>query len=90
MAEVLNEDYMSSEESENEADDDGRNVFHGFRVKSLKWESKRLTSRKEKLDSIYDQFFSRRLRRQPRIRSKRFLSDRPCPKDCPNWANKDN
>ncbi|KXJ26798.1 hypothetical protein AC249_AIPGENE26428 [Exaiptasia diaphana] len=87
MAEVLHEDYMSSEESEVETDENGRRVFVCFNVKKLRWESKRLAVRKEKLDNAYDDInATRRTRRQPRNRSNRFISNRPCPRKCPDRA----
>ena len=83
MAEVLLEDYMSSDESE--CDDSGTVVYH---VKTLPWESPKLAKRKTKLDNEYRDIHNQRANKRvtPRIRMGNYSSRNQCPSDCPAWA----
>ena len=84
IAEVLNNDYMSSEESGDESDLEQQQLC----VKTLSWESKELKKAKRKLDDLYSKRQSkhsqRRVKKRVRGTEKDFL--RPKPEDCPKWA----
>jgi hypothetical protein len=87
MAEVLREDYMSSEESQYETDSENVN---GYLVKPLGWESKKLERRKHKLDKAYKDAQTARSQKRmiKRIRIDQ-CSKRPCPQEFPQWACKE-
>ena len=88
MAEVLREEYMSSEESA--YDEDTKDLVQ-YNVKELAWESTKLTKRKKKLDKIHHKSKSAcsQKRSVKRVRDK-TLSLRPKPDDCPAWACNNN
>ena len=78
MAEILSEDYMSSEESD---------VEGKFLVKELSWESRKLEKRRQQLDKFYNEQHSKRTmeRLVKRVRGE-VLSAQQKPVDCPDWA----
>ena len=82
VAEVLTEQFMSSEESENEEDDQVIYV-----VKTIPWESEKLEKRKKRLDKEYNktQTKCQNKRSVKRVR-REGVSSRPKPEDCPDWA----
>ena len=57
------EDYMSTEEPQCETENEDSAVVH-YIVKPLRWESSRLTKRKEKLDDAYKERQSARSRKR--------------------------
>ena len=78
MAEILSEDYMSSEEND---------VEGKFLVKELAWESRKLEKRKQQLDKFYNEQHSKGTRERlvKRVRDE-VLSGQQKPLDCPDWA----
>lgn len=82
VAEVLQDDYMSSEESQ---DEDSTVTFI---LKTIPWESKKLKKRKEKLDKEYQKHHTTRQTKRSvkRVRKDGVVSLRPKPQDCPSWA----
>ena len=82
VAEVLTEQFMSSEESENEEDDKVIYV-----VKTIPWESEKLKKRKKRLDKEYNktQTKCQNKRSVKRVR-REGVSSRTKPEDCPDWA----
>ena len=78
LAEILSEDYMSSEESD---------VEGKFLVKELSWESRKLEKRRQQLDKFYNEQHSKRTmeRLVKRVRGE-VLSAQQKPVDCPDWA----
>lgn len=85
MAEVLQEEYMSSEESQYETDSEGK---VNYVVRELSWESEKLSRRKQKLDREYGKSQTKRSRSQvhQRLRDGVDFSYRPCSNNCPKWA----
>ena len=77
LAEILSEDYMSSEESD---------VEGKFLVKELAWESRKLEKRRQQLDKFYNEQHSKRTRERlvKRVRGD-VLSAQQKPVDCPDW-----
>ena len=90
MAEVLTEDYMSSEESECEENADGEVTVTAYVVKDITWESEKMKRRKGKLDKTFKKSQSPRSQKRTirRIHKDGFLSTRNCPKDAPSWVVK--
>ena len=82
VAEVLTEDYMSTEESSNEDDQ------LTYIVRTITWESERLTKRKKVLDKTHEKNQSKRSRQRliKRVRHEGMISVRPKPDNCPEWA----
>ena len=93
IAELLTEDYMSSEESqsEDESDDEGRSNKKKLCINTLPWESKELKTYKKKLDEQYASHQSVRSRRREfkRDRAHGNYFSRPKPENCPSWACKE-
>ena len=79
VAEVLTEDYMSTEESSNEDDQ------LTYIIKTIPWESERLRKRKKILDKTHGKTQSKRSRQRfvKRVRQEGIVSDRPKPDNCP-------
>ena len=82
MAEVLTEDYMSSEDTD--IDEAGKSANS---VKELSWESRMLIKRKKAFDKFYVGQQSKRTRDRSikRVRGS-MLANRDMPEDCPEWA----
>ena len=82
MAEVLHEDYMSSEESECETSPSRSIRF--YKVKKLNWENDKLKKRKAKLDKLYKKnFHTERTSKRIYKRVNEGISDRQCSENCP-------
>ena len=76
---------MSSEESQYETDSEGK---VNYVVRELSWESEKLSRRKQKLDREYGKSQTKRSRSRviKRVRDGVDFSSRPCPNNCPKWA----
>lgn len=81
VAEVMFNDYMSSEESE--VEEDGRRVYV---VKPLPWESDELKKKKRSLDREHLSSLSQLVRHRIAPRRKGQPSQRQKPDSCPDWA----
>ena len=82
MAEVLTEDFISSEDTD--MNEDGKFVYT---VKDLAWESRKLTKRKKVLDKFYAGQHSKHGRNHSIKRlCGEMLSARQHPDDFPAWA----
>ena len=83
VAEILSEEYMSSEES---ADEDGTMVYV---VKAIPWESIKLKKRKRILDQKFSKNHSARSRQHSvkRVRKEGVNSLKAKPSNCPEWAS---
>lgn len=88
MAELLTEEYMSSEVSD-AGDDKGRSNKQKIYIITLPWESKKLKTIKRKLDEEYASHQSVRSQRRKfdRVRDSEDYSSRPKPENCPSWAS---
>lgn len=82
VAEVLTDEYMSSEESSIE-DDSAVYV-----IKTIPWESSQLKKRKRKLDKAYEKSSGKRSKQRSvkRVRKDEIISLREKPDNCPKWA----
>ena len=87
MEEILEVEYMSSEESDMEEDGENGGVIRkrGFKVKRLQWERKKLRNMKKQLDDEYLAGLSVHARAMMQPRSPGPVSDRAAP-DGPSWA----
>lgn len=88
VAEVLTEEYMSSEVSvsEEEAQSSSEVNPRVLRIKTLSWESDMLKEYKKNLDEASRQRSRRRPLHYERERRFDDVSSRPKPKDGPSWA----
>ena len=91
-AEVLTEEYMSSEVSESGEEslsgDEGCSKEKKLYIKTVPWESKELKTIKSKLDEEYASRQTSRSRRREFQRDRRpeDVSSRPKPTNGPSWA----
>ena len=91
-AEVLTEEYMSSEMSESGEEslsgDEGCSKKKKLYIKTVPWESEELKTLKSKLDEEYASRQTSRSRRREfqRDRSPKDVSSRPKPNNGPSWA----
>ena len=91
-AEVLTEEYMSSEVSESEKEslsgDEGCSKEKKLYIKTVPWESEDLKTLKSKLDEEYASCQTSRSRRREfqRERRPKDVSSRPKPNNGPSWA----
>ena len=91
-AEVLAEEYMSSEVSESGEEslsgDEGRSKEKKLYIKTVPWESEELKTLKSKLDEEYASRQTSRSRRREcqRVRRPEDVSSRPKPNNGPSWA----
>ena len=88
MAEVLKEDYMSSEDSCLESDGEGATgKATKYSIRKLSWEGERLSRAKRALDKVYSSSLSKRAKDRilPREESDE-LSTRPVPDNAPQWV----
>ena len=91
-AEVLTEEYMSSEVSESGEEslsgDEGCSKEKKLYIKTVPWESEDLKTLKSKLDVEYASRQTSRSRRREfqRDRSPKDVSSRPKPNNGPSWA----
>ena len=87
---VLYMDYMSSEESDYEDQEDpitGESIQRlvGYATRKLPWERSRLTSLKSKLDKVHAQNLTPHARQMLKPRRVGGVSSRPSPEG-PSWA----
>ena len=91
-AEVLTEEYMSSEVSESEEEslsgDEGCVKEKKLYIRTVTWESEELKTIKNKLDKEYASRQTSRARRREfqRDRRPKDVSSRPKPNNGPSWA----
>ena len=91
-AEVLTEEYMSSEVSESGEEslsgDEGCSKEKKLYIKTVPWESEELRTLKSKLDEEYASRQTSRSRRREFQRDRRpeDVSSRPKPNNGPSWA----
>ena len=91
-AEVLTEEYMSSEVSESEEEsllgDEGCSKEKKLYIRTVPWESEELKTIKNKLDKEYASRQTSRARRREFQRDRRpeDVSSRPKPNNGPSWA----
>ena len=91
-AEVLTEEYMSSEVSESGeeslSDDEGCVKEKKLYIRTVTWESEELKTIKNKLDEEYASRQTSRARRREFQRDRRpeDVSSRPKPNNGPSWA----
>jgi len=86
VTEILQDATMSSEDSDMETDDQGRQRLTGYRVKKLPWESNKLKKIKKKLDRAYCSSLTRRARDRVLPRREAARSQRAAPDNLPDWA----
>ena len=91
-AEVLAEEYMSSEVSESGEEslsgDEGCSKVKKLFIKTVPWESEELKTLKSELDKEYAsrQTYHSRRREFQRDRRPKDVSSRPKPNNVPSWA----
>lgn len=85
VLDVMRADYMSSEESE--VDEITKKIVR-YNVRRLPWESPSLRRAKKKLDRLHMSSLSELVQSRIVSREDGQPSIRPKPKDCPEWAAK--
>lgn len=92
MNEILERDFMSSEDSDyEEREEDGavKRTLVGYKVKRLPWERKKMRVLKKKMDNAYFESLSKHSRGMIKERKDGQDSLRPCPSG-PEWAVRKN